>query len=74
MTIFWGGCSAGVQSSLTVLSKSIAVIGVDVEAEDRIDFDGLGAASGRAEFPVGKRSYDFCGHGRGAGLEDLKIF
>jgi hypothetical protein len=31
----------------------IAIVGVDVEAEDGIDFDGMGASHGRAELPVG---------------------
>jgi hypothetical protein len=34
-------------------TKLIAVVGVDVEAEDGVDFDGMGASHGRAELPVG---------------------
>jgi len=51
-----------------------AVVGVDVEAEDGIDFDGLGAAGSGAEFPAGKCGHDFRGHGSRAGFEDLQIF
>ena len=52
----------------------IAVVGVDVEAENRVDFYGLSAAGGGAEFPAGQGGHDFCGHGGGAGFEDLEIF
>ncbi len=52
----------------------IAVVGVDVEAEDGVYFDGLSAADGGAEFPCGEGGHYFCGHGGGAGFEDLKIF
>ena len=52
----------------------VAVVGVDVETEDGVDFHGLGAAGGGAEFPVGESGHDFCGHGGGAGFEDLQIF
>ena len=62
--------SNSVPSKLTL----IAVVGVDVEAEDGVDFDGLGSAGGGTEFPAGEGGYDFCGHGGGAGFEDLKIF
>jgi len=51
-----------------------AVVGVDVEAEDGVDFDGLGAAGRGTEFPAGKCGHDFRGHGGGAGFEDLQIF
>ncbi len=52
---------------------SVAVVGVDVEAEDGVDFDRLLAAHGGAEFPGGECGHDFGGHGGGAGFEDLKI-
>lgn len=54
--------------------RSIAIIGVDVEAQDGVDFYGLGAALGGAEFPGGEGGQDFGGHGGGAGFEDLEIF
>jgi hypothetical protein len=52
----------------------VAVVGVDVEAEEGVDFDGLGAARSGAEFPAGKGSHDSCGHGGGAGFQHLEIF
>jgi hypothetical protein len=58
----------------TILTSGlIAVVGVDVEAEDGVDFDGLGAAGGGAEFPTGQGRHDLGGHGGGAGFEDLEI-
>jgi hypothetical protein len=52
----------------------IAVVGVDVEAEEGIDFDGLGATGGRAELPGGECGHDSCSHDGGTGFDDLQIF
>ena len=52
----------------------IAVVGVDVEAEDGVYFNRLHTAHGGAELPGGQGSHDFRGHGGGAGFEDLEIF
>src|SRR5208337_1332892 len=52
----------------------IAVVRVDVEAEDGVDVHGLSAARGGAEFPAWQRGHDFRGHNCGSGLEDLQIF
>ncbi len=43
---------AGISCVLFSLNL-VAVVGVDVEAEDGVDFDRLGAACGGAEFPSG---------------------
>jgi hypothetical protein len=42
-----------IHSEQTATLALIAVVGVDVEAEDGVDFDGLGAAHGRTELPIG---------------------
>jgi len=59
------------RSSSSVL---IAVVGVDVEAEDGVDFDGLRATHGGTKLPAGQGGHDLRGHGGGAGFEDLQIF
>ncbi len=51
-----------------------SVVGVDVEAEDGVDFDRLSAASGGAKFPARQCGEDFRGHGGRPRFEDLKIF
>ncbi len=77
-----GGCGCGWQGWMSQeavdLEKRfsqllIAVVGVDVEAEDGVYFYRLLAAHGGTELPAGKRGHNFRGHGGGAGLEDLKI-
>ncbi len=55
-------------------STLVAVASVDVEAEDGVDFYGLGAAHGGAELPTGQGSHDLRGHCGWAGFEDLEIF
>jgi len=57
-----------------VHTSLVAVVGVDVEAEDGVYFDRLSAAQGGAELPGAQRGHDLDGHGGGAGLEDLEIF
>jgi hypothetical protein len=52
----------------------IPVVGVDAEAEDGVDFDGLLAAHGGTKFPGGECRHNLGGHGGGAGFEDLQIF
>jgi hypothetical protein len=50
---------------------SIAIVGIDVEAEDGVDFNRLHAAHGGTELPAGQGGHKFCGHVGGAGFEDL---
>src|SRR6202020_2332162 len=40
----------------------VTVVGVDIKAEEGIDFNRLGATGGRAELPGGERGHDFCSH------------
>ncbi len=54
--------------------SSVAIVGVDVEAEDGVNFDWVLAAGGGAELPVGKCGEELGGHGGGAGFEDLNFF
>jgi len=58
---------------IALCQRLIAVVGVDVEAEDGIDFDGLRAAGGGAELPTAQGEHDLVGHGGGAGFEHLQI-
>src|SRR5208283_116594 len=54
-------------------SALIAVVGVDVEAQDGVYLDGLIAAHRRAELPAVQRGQDLGGHGCGTGFENLEI-
>jgi hypothetical protein len=51
----------------------IAVVGVDVEAEDCVDFYRLSAAHGGAELPMRQRGHDLRCHVGRARFEDLEI-
>ena len=49
------------------------VVGIDVEAEDGINFDWLLASSYWAEFPVVEGCQYFAGHDRGSRLQHMRI-
>src|ERR1700683_2567012 len=51
----------------------IAVVGVDVEAEDGVYFNWLCAAHRGAELPTRQRGHDLGGHGGRAGLKHLQL-
>lgn len=53
---------------------SESIVGVDVEAEDGGDFDGLGAAHGGLKFPGAQGGDDFRGHVGRASIENADIF
>src|SRR5712691_4049012 len=51
----------------------VPVVGVDVEAEEGVDFNRLCTAHGGTELPAWQRGHNLCSHSSGTGFEDLQI-